>query len=84
MYNPAITRQTIINDLTLIPDNRIKEVDNFVKFILSQIPQTNKPQEPKTLSGIWKNKGFENIADLDKAIGETRNELENQILKRKI
>lgn len=84
MNKPAITRQIIINDLTHIPDDRIREVDNFVKFILSQIPQTKKRQEPQTLSGIWKNKGFEKITDLDNAIGETRNELENQILKRKI
>ena len=41
-------------------------------------------KEPKTLKGIWANKGFEKIVDLEDAIRKMRIELGNQIYNRKL
>jgi hypothetical protein len=43
-----------------------------------------RKREPKTLAGIWKNKGFEKIANLDEEIRNLRRELGNEILERYI
>jgi hypothetical protein len=40
--------------------------------------------EPRNLCGIWKNKGFEKVADLENEIKEIRHELSDSILNKKI
>jgi hypothetical protein len=74
----------IMKALSYVPEERLSEVDTFIKFILSQsnIKTRNKKDEPASLAGIWKGKGFEKIADLDKEIDTLRKELSDQILKR--
>ncbi|MCK5057352.1 MAG: hypothetical protein KAT34_11890 [Candidatus Aminicenantes bacterium] len=74
----------IMRALSYVPEERLGEVDNFIKFILfqSNIETRNKKDEPATLAGIWKGKGFEKIADLDKEIDSLRKELSDQILTR--
>ncbi|MCK4765043.1 MAG: DUF2281 domain-containing protein [Candidatus Aminicenantes bacterium] len=74
----------IMRALSYVPDERLREVDNFIKFILQQsnIRVKTKKDEPDTLAGIWKGKGFEKIADIDKEIGSLREELGNKILER--
>ena len=39
-------------------------------------------KKPKTLGGVWKNRGFEKIKSLDAEIREIRKELGDQILER--
>jgi hypothetical protein len=56
----------------------------IVKKSNNTIKTTGKQKEPKTLAGIWKNKGFEKIKDLDGEIRNLRKELGNQILERHI
>jgi hypothetical protein len=76
----------IMRALAYVPAERLQEVDTFIKFILSQsnIKTDKRKKEPETLAGIWKDKGFEKIIDLDKAIRNIRKELSNQILDRYI
>lgn len=77
-------RIEIVRHLSQVPAERLNEIESFVKFILfqSNIKTTGKQKEPKTLAGIWKNKGFEKIKDLDSEIKSLRKELGNQILER--
>ncbi len=85
MPNEAVLKKfEIMRDLSRMPEERLQEVFSFIKFVLSQGDQTGKTsrKEPKTLAGIWKGKGFENIPDIDKEIANLRKELDHQILER--
>ncbi len=48
--------------------------------------EKTKTEAPKPISlkGIWKNKGFEKILDLESEIASIRHELSEAILKKKI
>ena len=80
----VLKRIEIVRQLSQVPSERLSDIESFVKFILfqSNIKTPSKPKEPKTLAGIWKNKGFEKIKDLDREIKSLRKELGNQILER--
>jgi hypothetical protein len=77
----VLKRLEILRQLSQAPAERLSEIESFVKFILfqSNIKSTSKQKEPKILAGIWKNKGFEKIKDLDKEIKNLRKELGNQM-----
>jgi len=64
MQQSAINRMELINNLSIIPKERLNEVKTFIDFILSQT-QTNK-LKPINLSGIWKDIGFEKIKNPEK------------------
>lgn len=74
----------IMRELSYVPPERLDEVDSFIKFILfqSDIKTGSRAKEPKTLGGIWKNRGFEKIKNLDQEIRKIRKELGDQILER--
>ncbi len=82
----ALKKLEIIHNLGEVPDEHLDEVNSFVKFILFKYKdkKAQKKREPKTLAGIWKGKGFEQIADLDKEIANIRKELADQILEKRI
>jgi hypothetical protein len=79
----AIKLQKILKGLEEIPADRLVDIENLIKSILSQSPQ-KKDKEPKTLKGIWANKGFEKIVDLEGEIRKTREEIQNQLLQKKL
>ncbi len=70
-------RYDIMKELAYVPAERLNEIDSYIKFILfrDNIKINSNDKEPKTLSGIWKDKGFEKIADLDGEINNIRKEL---------
>lgn len=80
----VLKRIEIVRQLSQVPAERLNEIESFVKFILFQgnIKSQKKEKEPETLAGIWKNKGFEKIKDLDREIKSLRKELGNQILEK--
>jgi hypothetical protein len=79
-----LKRYAIVRELSYVPPERLNEVDTFIKFILFQdkVGVKGLKREPKTLAGIWKNKGFEKIVNIDEEIIGLRQELGNQILER--
>lgn len=74
----------IVRALSYVPNDRLDEVESFIKFVLSQSNgnRVQKREEPETLAGIWKGKGFEKIADFDTEIKHIRKELSSKILQR--
>jgi len=74
----------IIRALSYVPPERLQDIESFIQFILyrSKIKTGIREKEPSTLAGIWKNKGFDKIPDLDKEIKTMRKELSNQILEK--
>jgi hypothetical protein len=82
MRNSNIRRIEILRELGDVPSERLEEIDNFLKSILSETPK-KKVKEPVSLKGIWKNKGFEKVVDLENEIRSSRKEMGNQLMKRK-
>jgi predicted site-specific integrase-resolvase len=82
MSNTALKKLELIQKIAKLPPQNLGEVDKFVQKILSQLQTENKM--PTSLKGIWKNKGFEKIIDLESEIKSVRKELENSILEKDI
>ncbi|MDZ7341621.1 MAG: hypothetical protein ONB27_09735 [candidate division KSB1 bacterium] len=80
MATAAAKKMELINKIAKLPEQKIAEVDGFIQKLLAQL-EFQKPV-PISLKGIWKNKGFEKIADLETEIKDIRRELDDSILKR--
>ena len=80
MQSTAIKKMELIQQISQLPEQKLGEVETFLKRILSQL----KVESPKPISlkGIWKNKGFEKISDLESEIKLIRSELSDSILKK--
>jgi len=68
--------------LSLIPEDKFDEVADFIEFILSKSHVQGR--KPLMLRGIWKDKGFEKIKDIESALKEVRISLTNSILDKDI
>jgi hypothetical protein len=79
MQTTALQKMELINKISVIPEERIKEVKTFIDFILSQ--SDLDAEKPINLQGIWKDKGFEKI-DVEAELKKIRKEMESSILKR--
>ncbi len=64
MQTAAVKKMELINQIARLPEQKILEVENFIQKLLAQ--SEVKKSEPISLKGIWKNKGFEKIIDLEK------------------
>ena len=66
MQSTAIKKMELIQQISQLPEQKLGEVETFLGRILSQ----SKVESPKPISlkGIWKNKGFEKISDLESEI----------------
>ena len=80
MQTAAVKKMELINKIAKLPEQKISEVDSFIQKILAQLEL--KKSEPISLKGIWKNKGFEKIADLEGELKNIRIELNDSILKK--
>jgi len=77
----AINTIEISSLLSFVPDEKLETVKTFLKFMLFESGiNFEKKQQNKTLKGIWKDKGFEKIANLDNDISNVRKELSDSIL----
>jgi len=77
----AIKKMEIINSLSLVPGTSLDRIKEYIDTLIahSDVPRPGR----RSLKGIWKNKGFEKIADLDAELKEIRRQLENSIFERK-
>ena len=80
MPTAAVKKMELINKIAKLPEQKITEVDSFIQKLLAQLKV--KKAMPISLKGIWKNKGFEKIADLETELKNIRRELDDSILKK--
>jgi len=82
MNTVAITKSMIIKKLSFIPaaglDNVTVYIDSLLKSREMPIPKN------QSLKGIWKDAGFEKIADLEEELSNIRRRLHDEILRRLI
>ena len=82
MHSRAMKRMKINRNLFLIPEEKIDEIADFIEFFLYK-SQARK-RVPVRLCGIWKDKGFEKIKDIESELKKTRASLTKAILKRDV
>ncbi len=82
MNAAAIKKTELINKISLIPEQKLEEVSDFIDFII--VRSKKILSETGTLEGIWKDKGFEKIQDLEAEIIEVRKEIGDAILRRRV
>ncbi len=81
MNVPAITKLDIMNSLNYVPNSSLKSIKAYIENIMSE-SHLSAPVK-RSLKGIWKDKGFENISDPDEELKAARQELQHSILERK-
>lgn len=80
MNTTALKQIELVQELFRIPKRKLGKVLRYIDSI--QIKA--KPKQRKSLSGIWKDKGFEQISSLEIEVREIRREIQSTILKKKI
>jgi hypothetical protein len=70
MNSSAIKRMEIVNSLAFVSDDDLDKIKAFVDGLVSE---TGHPKPVnRSLEGIWKDKGFEKIVNLEAKIAEVR------------
>ena len=82
MFNTGIKILEMKRDLEEIPHARLAEVDRYLKSL--RFKKKSKAKQLQTLKGIWANKGFEKIIDIEREISSSRIELGQQLLSKKV
>jgi len=82
MQTDAFKITDIYKELSQLPNDKLNEVRDFIEFVLSR-QQTQKKKVVK-LRGIWSNKGFEKIGNLEKELKAIQKEFTESIFKRNI
>jgi hypothetical protein len=82
MYASEAKKTELIKKISLIPEQKLEEVSDFIDFII--VRSGKILSESGTLEGIWKDKGFEKIQDLEAEIIEVRKEIGDAILRRRV
>ncbi len=80
MQSIAIKKTALRNSILGLSDQEIDLLDKFIKELLAR--KSLKKSRPLTLEGIWKDKGFDKIKDIESEIGQIRAEIGNSILNR--
>lgn len=78
----AILKTEIYKEVSLLRDDKLSEVKDFIEFILSR----QEPAKKKViqLKGIWAGRGFEKVSDLEKELKSIRKKTMQSILKKDI
>ena len=80
--NPyAMKKAEIASVLSLVPPGSLDKIKEYIESFIAE-PET-EGETAGSLKGLWKNKGFENITDLDGELKAVRREMENSVLRRK-
>lgn len=72
----------IRRQLSNIPEKQLKMVEKFIEFL--QHRSNFSATMPVKLAGIWKNKGFERIENLEKSLKKIRKDLAESIINRSL
>ena len=81
MNTIAITKSTIIQELSYIPDTSLATVKNYLDALVNNV-RSSSPQN-QSLQGIWKDAGFEKLGNLEHELHEIRQDLQETMLQRR-
>ena len=76
----TVSRRNIRRNLNKIPPNKLKEVNDFIEFVLEKY--TTQERKILKFEGIWQDLGFEKLANLESQIRELREDVDNSLLNR--
>jgi hypothetical protein len=80
MNTAAIKKTEIVRELSLIPDHKLDSVRMYIDAILTESKRITKSS--RSLKGIWSNRGFEEIIDLEGEIKEMSKHISDATLGR--
>lgn len=63
MNKVAANKIDILRKLSLVPENRLETVKDYLDVLLADVEKTAIGE--KSLKGIWKGSGFEKLVDLE-------------------
>lgn len=63
MPSKAMHIAQISKDISLLPEDKLQEVKDFIEFLCFKVNPRKK--NVAKLGGIWQGKGFENLTDLE-------------------
>jgi hypothetical protein len=81
MYKPGLKLTEMSKKLSMLPDDKLDEVKDFIGRILAQ--NEIKQGRIVQMEGIWEGKGFEKL-NLEQEIKAVKSDLSKSILKREI
>ena len=81
MNTTAIKKIEIVNALSRVPISSLDKIKQYIDTFVAEPKASTHCKS--SLKGIWKDKGFEKIIDLDADLKEARRQLGNSILERK-
>jgi len=82
MQSRAMKKIEINKKLSLISEDKIDEVTDFIEFIL--LKSKAQKRSSVRLRGVWKNKAFDKIKDMESELKEIKKNLTDSILNRNI
>ena len=82
MNTTAIKKLEIVKELSQVPNSSLDKIKIFIESILEASNSTLKNN--RSLKGIWKDKGFEKIDNLDDEIKKARKQIADSILKKEL
>ncbi len=63
MNTSAIKKMEIARSLSLVPPGSLDKIKKYIETFIAESDTAG--QTARSLKGLWKNKGFEKISDLD-------------------
>ncbi len=82
MNEVAMKKVALMCELSRVPEARLDEVMAYFEGLLADVPVPS--DHKRSLKGIWKDSGFDKLADLECEIRNTRQEIQDAIMKRKL
>ena len=79
MNTAAIKKTEIIKQLSRVSERELDKIRMCIESVLMESSKVN--QRRHSLKGIWKDKGFDRLTDLEEEIEQIRKELDESILK---
>jgi len=80
MNKVAGNKLDILRKLSLVPDNSLEKVKEYLDMLLADEEKGTTGE--KCLKGIWRGSDFEKLVDLEVAVREARKELQGNILNK--
>jgi len=80
MNTAAIKKTEIIRQLARVSEKELDKIKMCIESVIMESSRLNQPRH--TLKGIWKDKGFDRLNDLEEEIRQARKELGESILRK--